>query len=137
MRNIIKDVLKSALITALLAAGFYLLTALIILKHGIDSELYFPLLVAINGMISAIVTWINRKKEKASLLLLPLMLIETGLAVAFDGLSYKLMILLAVSAVIHFGLLFLCKYKRKQRKNYGKSMRKSYEKIRKKQHYQH
>ena len=108
MRNIIKDVLKSALITALLAAGFYLLTALIILKHGIDSELYFPLLVAINGMISAIVTWINRKKEKASLLLLPLMLIETGLAVAFDGLSYKLMILLAVSAVIHFGLLFFC-----------------------------
>lgn len=136
MQTIIKNLLKSFLITVFLIGLLFSLCAFLLQKNAFPMRYYFYAAAGIQLCITAILSVVFKKENMHYIAFVPLLLFDIGIMVFYSSFHIKTILLMLLTVFIHFIIRFIIN-KKTQKKGNAHSVRRKYEKIRKKQLHQH
>lgn len=132
MPKLIKDLIKSTIISLLLLLLCFSICSFVLTKYDFDINNYKYISFMIFALISAILGFVFKDNEKFGLLIIPPIILSLIPAVAFKSISINILINIIIIVVSYLFIIFIIKSSDKRKKKDINSIRRSYAKKRKK-----
>ena len=132
MPKLIKDLIKSTIISLLLLLLSLSICSFVLTKYDFDINNYKYISFMIFALISAILGFVFKDNEKFGLLIIPPVILSLIPAVAFKSISINILINIIIILVSYLFIIFIIKSSDKRKKKDINSIRRSYAKKRKK-----
>lgn len=137
MQKIVKDILKCIPVVIFLFVALHLLGALLLYKNGFDFNSYYYFSFAIHIFDAGIIAFIFHGSVCKNIAVLPLFLTDIILIALFRSFHLKTALLIVAYLILYYLIILVLNKRKNVKKRNINTIRRDYEKIRKKQHYKH